>query len=60
MFGGSWAKNSKEMAIAFSKNTHLNVSLVASHEQRKEVENYVESGDMTFISLPHSMSQSYP
>jgi hypothetical protein len=32
MFGGSWAKNSVEMAQAFGKEPTLNVSLIASYE----------------------------
>jgi hypothetical protein len=60
MFGGSWAKNSVEMALAFSKEPSLNVSLVASHEQKKDVQNEIDSGKINFISLPHFQNESYP
>jgi hypothetical protein len=38
MFGGSWAKNSLEMAVAFCKEPSLNVSFIASYEQKKDVQ----------------------
>jgi hypothetical protein len=43
MFGGSWAKNSKELAVAFSKESNFNVSLVASYEQYREIQDHIEA-----------------
>lgn len=60
MFGGSWAKNSLEMAVAFCNEPNLNVSFVASHEQKKDVQKEIDSGKINFISLPHSLNESYP
>jgi hypothetical protein len=60
MFGGSWAKNSVELARAFSKEKFLNVSLVASYEQREDVQKEVVSGKIHFVALPHSLNESYP
>lgn len=60
MFGGSWAKNSVEIALAFCKESRFNVSLIASHEQKKEIQKEIDSGKITFISLPHFLNESYP
>ena len=60
MFGGSWARNSLEMALAFCKEPSLNVSFIASHEQQKDVQKEIDSGKINFISLPHFLNESYP
>lgn len=61
MFGGSWTKNGIDLALQFSTDPTLNLTVVSSYELKPKIDQITTKyNNLHFYGLEHHLNESYP